>query len=101
IRLSSTTFNDAVYCEVISKSKAGLTKDMDAQSNVYVLSNGLQRKHRRYQRLLLGVYTRLLDEANGSILGIEIFRIQSRNTLGVSQSTVYNGGDKVDGGRAI
>nr|GEW85676.1 zinc finger, CCHC-type [Tanacetum cinerariifolium] len=33
----------------------------------------------------------LLDEAKGNILGMEIFRIQSGNTLRVSQSRVYNG----------
>ncbi|GJR26601.1 hypothetical protein Tco_1102833, partial [Tanacetum coccineum] len=34
------TFNNTVACEVISKWKAGLKDDMDARSDVYVLSNG-------------------------------------------------------------
>nr|GEV68833.1 zinc finger, CCHC-type [Tanacetum cinerariifolium] len=124
----SLTFNDAVYCEVISKSKAGLKEDMDARSNVCVLSNGCKESkddinnyYWEYTpgtfihlflyidvmvfscgcRVEIWVTNGLLDEANGNILGMEIFRIQSRNTLRVSQSTVYNGGDKVDGGRAI
>ncbi|GKB26027.1 hypothetical protein Tco_0865428, partial [Tanacetum coccineum] len=36
----SLTFNDTVAYEVISKWKAGLKEDMDARSDVYVLSNG-------------------------------------------------------------
>ncbi|GJZ70633.1 hypothetical protein Tco_0634484, partial [Tanacetum coccineum] len=39
----SLTFNDTVACEVISKWKAGLKDDMDARSDVYVLSNGCRK----------------------------------------------------------
>ncbi|GKB32552.1 hypothetical protein Tco_0871953 [Tanacetum coccineum] len=39
----SLTFNYIVACEVISKWKAGLTDDMDARSDVYVLSNGRRK----------------------------------------------------------
>ncbi|GKC92550.1 hypothetical protein Tco_1157992 [Tanacetum coccineum] len=39
----SLTFNDTVACEVIFKWKAGLKDDMDARSNVYVLSNGCKK----------------------------------------------------------
>ncbi|GJS80107.1 zinc finger, CCHC-type containing protein [Tanacetum coccineum] len=39
----SLTFNNTVACEVISKWKAGLKDDMDAQSDVYVLSNGCRK----------------------------------------------------------
>ncbi|GJU37982.1 hypothetical protein Tco_1186336 [Tanacetum coccineum] len=39
----SLTFNNTVACEVISKWKAGLKDDMDAQSDVYVLSNGCKK----------------------------------------------------------
>ncbi|GJY74497.1 hypothetical protein Tco_0478928 [Tanacetum coccineum] len=39
----SLTFNDTVACEVISKWKARLKDDMDARSNVYVLSNGCKK----------------------------------------------------------
>ncbi|GJT95960.1 hypothetical protein Tco_1091478 [Tanacetum coccineum] len=35
----SLTFNNTVACEVISKWKAGLKDDMDARSDMYVLSN--------------------------------------------------------------
>nr|GEV87410.1 zinc finger, CCHC-type [Tanacetum cinerariifolium] len=86
----SLTFNYTVTCEVISKWKVGLKEDMDARSNVYVLSNdvmifscGCKAK--------IWVINGLLDEAKGNILGMEIFRIQSVNTLHVSQSRVYNG----------
>ncbi|GJS56168.1 zinc finger, CCHC-type containing protein [Tanacetum coccineum] len=39
----SLTFNNIVSCEVISKWKARLKDDMDAQSDVYVLSNGCKK----------------------------------------------------------
>ncbi|GJW62326.1 zinc finger, CCHC-type containing protein [Tanacetum coccineum] len=39
----SLTFNNTVACEVISKWKAGLKEDMDARSDVYVLSNGCRK----------------------------------------------------------
>ncbi|PWA77071.1 basic-leucine zipper domain-containing protein [Artemisia annua] len=39
----SLTFNDTVACEVISKWKTGLKKDMDTRSDVYVLSNGCRK----------------------------------------------------------
>ncbi|GJV55624.1 hypothetical protein Tco_1456629, partial [Tanacetum coccineum] len=39
----SLTFNDTVACEVISKWKTGLKDDMDARSDVYVLSNGCKK----------------------------------------------------------
>ncbi|GJZ69107.1 hypothetical protein Tco_0632657 [Tanacetum coccineum] len=40
---ASLTFNNTVACEVISKWKAGLKDDMDARSDVYVLSNGCKK----------------------------------------------------------
>ncbi|GJR76916.1 hypothetical protein Tco_0089281 [Tanacetum coccineum] len=39
----SLTFNNTVACEVIFKWKAGLKDDMDARSDVYVLSNGCRK----------------------------------------------------------
>ncbi|GJW94432.1 zinc finger, CCHC-type containing protein [Tanacetum coccineum] len=39
----SLTFNNTVACEVISKWKARLKDDMDARSDVYVLSNGCKK----------------------------------------------------------
>ncbi|GJU28655.1 hypothetical protein Tco_1167276 [Tanacetum coccineum] len=39
----SLTFNNTVACEVISKWKAGLKDDMDARSDVYVISNGCKK----------------------------------------------------------
>ncbi|GKC49128.1 hypothetical protein Tco_1071873, partial [Tanacetum coccineum] len=39
----SLNFNNTVACEVISKWKAGLKDDMDAQSDVYALSNGCRK----------------------------------------------------------
>ncbi|GJT27378.1 zinc finger, CCHC-type containing protein [Tanacetum coccineum] len=73
----SLSFNNTVACEVISKWKARLKDDMDAQSDVYVLSNGSTKG--------------LLDKAKGNVLGMEIVRDQSGNTLRVSQSRFYNG----------
>nr|GEZ51144.1 zinc finger, CCHC-type [Tanacetum cinerariifolium] len=68
----SLNFNNSVACEVISKWKAGLKDDRDARSDVYVLSNGL------------------LDKVKGNVLGMEIVKDQSGNTLRVSQSRFYN-----------
>ncbi|GKB50002.1 hypothetical protein Tco_0900755 [Tanacetum coccineum] len=39
----SLTFNDTIACEVISKWKAALKDDMDARSDMYVLSNGCKK----------------------------------------------------------
>nr|GFC71128.1 zinc finger, CCHC-type [Tanacetum cinerariifolium] len=39
----SLIFNNTVACEIISKWKAGLKDDMDARSDVYVLSNGCRK----------------------------------------------------------
>ncbi|GJY17981.1 zinc finger, CCHC-type containing protein [Tanacetum coccineum] len=39
----SLTFNNTVACEVISKWRAGLKGDMDARSDMYVLSNGCKK----------------------------------------------------------
>ncbi|GKA17208.1 zinc finger, CCHC-type containing protein [Tanacetum coccineum] len=39
----SLTFNNIVACEVISTWMAGLKDDMDARSDVYVLSNGCKK----------------------------------------------------------
>ncbi|GKD99474.1 hypothetical protein Tco_1387458, partial [Tanacetum coccineum] len=39
----SLTFNNTVACEVIFKWKAGMKDDMDARSDVYVLSNGCRK----------------------------------------------------------
>ncbi|GKE04706.1 hypothetical protein Tco_1396724, partial [Tanacetum coccineum] len=82
----SLTFNNTVACEVISKWKAGLKDDMDAQSDVYVLSNGC-RKCSDDNDVYYWEYT----PAKGNVLGMEIVRDQSGNTLRVSQSRFYNG----------
>ncbi|GJT42378.1 hypothetical protein Tco_0951093 [Tanacetum coccineum] len=39
----SLTFNDTVSCKVIPKWNVGLKEDMDAQSDVYMLSNGCMK----------------------------------------------------------
>ncbi|GJR01888.1 hypothetical protein Tco_0559217 [Tanacetum coccineum] len=92
----SLTFNNTVACEVISKWKAGLKDDMDARSDVYVLSNGC-KKCSDDSDVYYWVYTPaesgykgLLDKAKGNVLGMEIVRDQSGNTLRVSQSRFYN-----------
>ncbi|GKE26374.1 hypothetical protein Tco_1441758, partial [Tanacetum coccineum] len=77
----SLIFNDTCTCEVISKWNVGLKEDMDARLNVYVLSNGCKESS-DYSNDYYWEYTPgLLDEAKGDILGIEIFRIQSGNTV--------------------
>ncbi|GJR80159.1 zinc finger, CCHC-type containing protein [Tanacetum coccineum] len=82
----SLTFNNTVACEVISKWKAGLKDDMDARSDVYVLSNGCKKCSDDND-----VYYWEYTPAKGNVLGMEIVRDQSGNTLRVSQSRFYNG----------
>ncbi|GJW42357.1 hypothetical protein Tco_0071156 [Tanacetum coccineum] len=77
--------------------KAGLKDDMDARSNVYVLSNGCKEcsdnsdgYYWEYTPAESG-YKGLLDKAKGNVLGIDIIRDQRGNTLRVSRSRFYNG----------
>ncbi|GKE66781.1 hypothetical protein Tco_1520942 [Tanacetum coccineum] len=97
----SLTFNNTVACEVISKWKVGLKDDMDARSDVYVLSNGCKKcsddSDGYYWEYTPGMFIHLflyiddmgfscgckaeiwatkglLDEAKGNILGIKIVR---------------------------
>nr|GEV55949.1 zinc finger, CCHC-type [Tanacetum cinerariifolium] len=79
-----------VACEVISKWKSGLKDDMDARSDVYVLSNddmvfscGCEAE--------IWATKGLLDKAKRNVLGMEIVKDQSGYTLRVSQSRFYNG----------
>nr|GEX34684.1 zinc finger, CCHC-type [Tanacetum cinerariifolium] len=79
----SLNFNDKVICEVIFKWKTGLKEEIDARSDVYVLSNdgmvfscGCKAE--------IWVTKGLLDKAKINILGMEIVRDQSGNTLRVS-----------------
>ncbi|GJV79632.1 hypothetical protein Tco_1515502 [Tanacetum coccineum] len=58
------TFNDTIACEVIFKWKVRLKEEMDADARS--------------------------DKAKENVLGMEIFRDQSGNTLRVSQSRFYN-----------
>nr|GEZ46991.1 zinc finger, CCHC-type [Tanacetum cinerariifolium] len=69
----SLTFNNIVVCKVISKWKAGLKDDMDARSDVYVLSNGC----RKCSDDIDGYYWKYTMDQNG-------------NTLRVSQSRIHN-----------
>nr|GEZ26787.1 zinc finger, CCHC-type [Tanacetum cinerariifolium] len=114
----SLTFNNTVSCEIISKWKAGLKDDMDAQSDVYVLINSYRKcsddidgYYWEYTpgmfihlflyiddmvfsygcKAVIWATKRLLDKEKGNVLGMEIVRDQSGNTLKVSQSRFYNG----------
>ncbi|GJW18007.1 hypothetical protein Tco_0025443 [Tanacetum coccineum] len=69
----SLTFNSTVACEVISKWKAGLKDDTDARSDAEIWAT-----------------KGLLDKAKENVLGLEIIRDQSGNTLRVSQSKIHN-----------
>ncbi|GKA70640.1 hypothetical protein Tco_0776779 [Tanacetum coccineum] len=80
------TFDDTVACEVISKWKAALKEDMDARSDVYVLSNGCRKSSDDRNDYYLE-YT----PAKETVLGMKIVRDQSGNTLRVSQFRFYNG----------
>nr|GEV31274.1 zinc finger, CCHC-type [Tanacetum cinerariifolium] len=81
----SLTFNNTVACDVISKWKARLKDDMDARSDVYVLSNDC-RSCNDDSDATKG----LLDKAKGNVLGMEIVRDQSGYTLRILQSMFYN-----------
>nr|GEY79562.1 zinc finger, CCHC-type [Tanacetum cinerariifolium] len=90
----SLNFNNTVSCEVISKWKAGLKDDMDARSDVYVLSNGYMKCSNDNDGYYWGIHQAtkgLLDKAKENVLGMEIFKDQSGYTLRVSQSKFYNG----------
>nr|GEW29327.1 hypothetical protein [Tanacetum cinerariifolium] len=83
----SLNFNNTVTYEVISKWKAGLKEDMDVQSDVYVLSNDdmvLSCKAEIWATKGLLVKTKI------NVLGLEIIRDQSGNTLRVSQFRIHN-----------
>ncbi|GKB77498.1 hypothetical protein Tco_0944393 [Tanacetum coccineum] len=67
------TFNNTVTCEVISKWKAGLKDDMDARLDDEIWAT-----------------KGFLDKAKGNVLGMEIVKDQSGNTLRVSQSKIHN-----------
>ncbi|GJV76438.1 hypothetical protein Tco_1508022 [Tanacetum coccineum] len=81
----SLTFNDTVACEVISKWKARLKEDMDVRSDVYVLSNGYRKSSDNSYD-----YYWEYAPAKGNVLGLDIIRDQSGNTLRVSQSRFHN-----------
>ncbi|GKE92376.1 hypothetical protein Tco_1573471, partial [Tanacetum coccineum] len=111
------TFNNTIACEVISKWKAELKDDMDARSDVYVLSNCCRKcsddNNVYYWEYTPGMFIHLflyidgmvfscgckaeiwvtkglLVKAKGNVLGMEIVRNQSGNTLRVSHSRFYN-----------
>ncbi|GJQ91236.1 hypothetical protein Tco_0002375 [Tanacetum coccineum] len=63
----SLTFNNTVACEVISKWKAGLKDDMDARSDVYVLSDGCKKCSDDSDAEILAIKG-LLDKAKGNVL---------------------------------
>ncbi|GKA94995.1 hypothetical protein Tco_0817033 [Tanacetum coccineum] len=100
----SLTFNNTIAYEVISKWKVGLKDDMDARSDVYVLSNGCRKSrddsHDYYWKYAPGMFIHLflyiddmvfscgckaeiwatkglLDKAMENVLGMEIVRDQS------------------------
>ncbi|GJU08247.1 hypothetical protein Tco_1124677 [Tanacetum coccineum] len=76
---------------VAGSQEAGLKDDMEARSDVYVLNNGC-RKCSEDNDIYYWEYTPgLLVKAKGNVLGMEIVRDQSGNTLRVSQSRFYNG----------
>ncbi|GJS52241.1 hypothetical protein Tco_0625603 [Tanacetum coccineum] len=82
----SMTFNNTVACKIISKWKAGLKDDIDARSDVYVLSNGCRKCSDDSD----GHYWEYTP-AKGNVLGMKIVKDQSGNTLRVSESRFYNG----------
>ncbi|GKC20924.1 hypothetical protein Tco_1023074 [Tanacetum coccineum] len=78
----SLTFRDVVACEVISKWISVMKEDMDTRSNYMGFTCESNDD--------IWVTKGLLDEAKEIILGMEIFRTQSGNTLRVSQFMFSN-----------
>nr|GEV23659.1 zinc finger, CCHC-type [Tanacetum cinerariifolium] len=74
----SLTFNNTVACEVIFKWKAGLKDDMNARSDLYMLSNSC-RKCNDDNDAEIWATKGLLDKAKRNVLGIKIVRDQSGN----------------------
>nr|GEY36379.1 zinc finger, CCHC-type [Tanacetum cinerariifolium] len=75
----SLTFRDVVASEVISKWISVMKEDMDTQSSMYYMGFTCESKAE------IWVTNGLLDEAKEIILGMEIFRTQSSNTVRVSR----------------
>lgn len=113
----SLTFRDTVACEVISKWMAVMKEDTDTRPSMCMLSNGFRRSsddsNIYYWNYAQGMFIYLflyidytgftceskakiwitkglLDEAKEIILGMEIFRTQSGNTLRVSRFRFSN-----------
>ncbi|GJW14642.1 hypothetical protein Tco_0018775 [Tanacetum coccineum] len=93
----SLTFNKTFACEVISKWKVRLKDDMDARSDIYVLSDGCKKcsnnnngYYWEYTQAEIWATKGLLDKAKRNVLGMEFIKDQSGNTLRVSQSKFYN-----------
>ncbi|GJU38422.1 hypothetical protein Tco_1191379 [Tanacetum coccineum] len=78
----SLTFRDAVACEVISKWISVMKEDMDTRSNYMGFTCESKAE--------IWVTNGLLDEAKEIILGMEIFRTQSGNTMRVSRFRFFN-----------
>ncbi|GJS02819.1 hypothetical protein Tco_0319327 [Tanacetum coccineum] len=114
----SLTFRDAVACEVISKWISVMKEDMDTRSSMCMLSNGFRQSsddsNIYYWKYAPGMFIYLflyidymgftceskteiwvtkglLDETKKIILGMEIFRTHSGNTLRVSRFRFSNG----------
>ncbi|GJY11933.1 hypothetical protein Tco_0381242 [Tanacetum coccineum] len=117
IAISFLSVHNTVACEVIFKRETGLKDDMDARSDVYVLSNGCKKcsddSDGYYWGYTPGMFIHLflyiddvvfscvckaeiwvtkglLVKAKGTVLGLEIIRDQNGNTLRVSQSRIHN-----------
>nr|GEV85215.1 zinc finger, CCHC-type [Tanacetum cinerariifolium] len=81
----SLTLRDAIACEVIFKWISVMKEDMDTRSSMYYMGFTYESKNG------IWVTKGLLDEAKEIILGMEISRTQSGNTLRVSRFRFFNG----------
>nr|GEV45611.1 integrase, catalytic core [Tanacetum cinerariifolium] len=80
----SLTFRNAFACEVISKWISVMKEDMDTRFSMYYIGFTCKSKAE------IWVTKCLLVEAKEVILGLEIFRAQSGNTLRVSRFWFFN-----------
>ncbi|GKF39673.1 hypothetical protein Tco_0119734, partial [Tanacetum coccineum] len=83
----SLTFNNTVACKLIYKWEAGFKNDIDARSDVYVLSND-DMVFSCGCKVEIWATKGLLDKAKGNVLGMKIVRDQEGVTVQVLQREV-------------
>nr|GEX06676.1 putative glucose-6-phosphate 1-epimerase isoform X1 [Tanacetum cinerariifolium] len=87
----SLNFNDTVACEVISKWKAGLEKDMMFDQMCMCSAIVAEKAVMTAITITRSMHQGLLDKAKGNVLGMEIIRDQSEGSLSKDYDVEKNG----------